>query len=94
MKQYHIYVSGLVQGVGYRNFTQRKAQELGLSGWVRNLFDGRVEIMVIGKQPQIDQFIKHLKKGPILARVEDIQIQPVTPLDLSLLGSFERLPTK
>ncbi|NOY15101.1 MAG: acylphosphatase [bacterium] len=94
MKQYHIFVSGLVQGVGYRNFAQRKALELGLSGWVRNLADGRVEVMAIGKKDQLLKFINHLKRGPVLAKVDGLQIKQIRPIDISLLGSFKRLPTK
>ncbi len=89
MKQYHLLVSGLVQGVGYRHFVKSRAEELGLSGWVRNREDGQVEIMVIGRQEKINKFINLLRKGPILARVEAIKSEEVKPLDLSLFGRFE-----
>ena len=56
----HIYYSGRVQGVGFRYTTQIFANELKLSGWVKNLNDGRVEILVEGKQEIVSQFIKNL----------------------------------
>jgi acylphosphatase len=56
MVQAHIIYSGVVQGVGFRLTTQRKAEELHLAGWVRNLSDGRVEILVQGSQSSIEKF--------------------------------------
>ena len=93
MKQYHIYVSGLVQGIGYRSFVQNKAQDLGLAGWVRNVANGQVEIMALGRDKQLQTFISVLKKGPFLARVKEIKIEPVNPIDLSISSSFKRLAT-
>lgn len=65
-------VFGRVQGVGFRAFTKDKAIELGLSGWVRNTVDRTVEGEVRGTQVQVDQFLFLLKKGPALARVDNI----------------------
>ncbi len=89
MKQYHLLISGLVQGVGYRHFVKSKAEELGLSGWVRNKNNGQVEIMVIGRPEQIERFTNYLRKGPVLARVEKIEREEIKPLDLTLFGRFE-----
>ncbi len=89
MKQYHLLVSGLVQGVGYRHFVRSRAEELGLSGWVKNREDGQVEVMVIGREELINKFINILRKGPILARVETMESEEVKSLDLSLFGRFE-----
>jgi len=50
MKQIHILISGFVQGVGFRAFTVKKARNLGLTGWVRNLKNGRVEAVVQGEE--------------------------------------------
>ena len=77
MKRYktcHIYVSGIVQGVGYRYFAMRKAHALGLTGFVRNLPDGRVEIEVEGKEDLINEFIRYLRKGPASASVYDVLV--------------------
>ena len=56
MKRYHYYVSGEVQGVGFRYKAQRIASRLGLTGWVRNLPDGRVELELQGEEIEIDRF--------------------------------------
>ncbi|MBI2430494.1 MAG: acylphosphatase [Candidatus Levybacteria bacterium] len=74
MIQAHVYISGFVQGVGYRQFVKRKAQELGLTGWVKNLPDARVEAVFQGKKEDIEKMITLCKKGPFLAEVEDIHI--------------------
>ena len=58
--QAHIIFTGIVQGVGFRYTTQRIADELGLTGWVKNLSDGRVEIIVEGAKDQIEVLINHL----------------------------------
>jgi len=71
----HIWVSGGVQGVGYRAFTQRVAREKGLCGGVRNLDDGRVEVDVEGGRPAIESLIESLRMGPPMARVRDVQVQ-------------------
>ncbi|MFB1049373.1 acylphosphatase [Paraliobacillus sp. JSM ZJ581] len=60
----HMIVSGMVQGVGFRYTTQMKATEMGLTGWVRNLSDGTVEIEAEGESKIVDQFVDLIKKGP------------------------------
>ncbi|MCD6467633.1 MAG: acylphosphatase [Methanomicrobia archaeon] len=75
MKQVHIFVSGRVQGVFYRANTRKKAKELGIRGWVRNLYDGRVEITAEGKEKDLKKFIEWCKKGPELAFVENIKVE-------------------
>jgi acylphosphatase len=69
-----ILVGGRVQGVGYRNFVQRKASQLGLSGYVMNLKDGRVRVRVEGWRTTIEELARELEKGPPLARVERVEI--------------------
>lgn len=69
-----IVVDGRVQGVGYRNFVERKASQLGLTGYVMNLKDGRVRVRVEGGRNVIDEFARELEKGPPLARVENVEI--------------------
>jgi acylphosphatase len=68
-------VSGNVQGVGYRAFAQRKAQELGLSGYAENLRDGRVEVVAEGPREDLEQFLRFLRQGPRLARVDQVEVQ-------------------
>lgn len=74
MVQAHVYVSGFVQGVGYRQFVRRYAKKLGVSGWVKNLPDGRVEALVVGSKDNIDKLIKQCQKGPFLARVKNVDV--------------------
>jgi acylphosphatase len=66
------YVSGIVQGVGYRFFVEREARRLGLAGYVKNLRDGRVEVYAIGTPEQLRQLAAQLKRGPALASVEAV----------------------
>ncbi|TBH17390.1 acylphosphatase [Thermus thermamylovorans] len=68
-------VRGRVQGVGYRAFAQRRALELGLSGYAENLPDGRVEVVAEGPEEELLAFLHHLKQGPRLARVEGVEVQ-------------------
>lgn len=72
MKQAHIFISGSVQGVGYRQFVKQNALKLGLTGWVRNTEDGRVEAVFQGDETHIENMIAKCKKGPFLAEVERI----------------------
>ncbi len=70
----HLYVSGWVQGVSFRGYARKWAQERGLTGWVRNLYDGRVEAVAEGPKPMIDDFIAKVREGPPAARVESVEI--------------------
>lgn len=74
LKRVHIFVSGFVQGVFYRENTRKRAKRLGLTGWVRNLNDGRVEAVFEGKEEKINEIINWMKKGTVLARVKDVEI--------------------
>jgi len=69
-----IVVEGRVQGVGYRNFVQRKALKLGLAGYVMNLRDGRVRVRVEGLREAIEELTRDLTKGPPLCRVENLGV--------------------
>ncbi|HID94642.1 MAG TPA: acylphosphatase [Candidatus Latescibacteria bacterium] len=71
----HIIVSGVVQGVGYRFFAQRVALNLGLTGYVRNLPNGKVEVEVEGKQGPVDEFIRELRRGPWSAHVTALSVE-------------------
>ncbi|WP_428234901.1 acylphosphatase [Gracilimonas sp.] len=71
----HIFLSGRVQGVGFRHFTKTKARSLGVKGWVRNLPDGRVEAVFEGDEKLVDQLIEKCKKGPRSAYVQSIDVE-------------------
>jgi len=71
-KRVHVIVSGLVQGVFFRDSARRKARQLGLIGWVRNMKDGRVEIVAEGEK--IEDFINWARKGPPSAKVENLEV--------------------
>lgn len=71
----HLYISGRVQGVYYRGFTQELADSLGLSGWVRNLPDRKVEAVFEGERDIIDMAIKRCYQGPPASRVTDIDVK-------------------
>lgn len=66
-------VSGVVQGVGYRMFVLREAQKLGLTGYVRNLYDGRVEAYACGTPQQLGELKNALQRGPWLSRVSGVE---------------------
>lgn len=66
------YVSGMVQGVGFRYFAQRAAQRLGLAGYVRNLADGRVEVYAIGDAAALGKLRTELERGPRAAQVSSV----------------------
>jgi acylphosphatase len=72
--QMHATVCGLVQGVGFRMWTQRRARALGLSGYVRNLEDGSVEVVGEGPQGSLEQFLAVLRRGPEGAEVRSVQV--------------------
>jgi len=73
-KRAHLYIEGKVQGVFYRAFTCELAISLGLKGWVKNLPDGRVEVIFEGEQNKIQQAIASCYKGPPAANVTNIEI--------------------
>lgn len=77
MKRYHVFVEGRVQGVGMRGFCMMEAQSHGLSGSVRNLEDGSVEIYVQGAEELINIFLAKVKAGNRFIRVDDISITEV-----------------
>jgi acylphosphatase len=66
------YVSGMVQGVGYRFFAQRVAERLGIAGYVKNLRDGRVEVYAIGSPAQLKTLRGELERGPEAAVVSGV----------------------
>jgi acylphosphatase len=65
----HVIIEGRVQGVGFRNWTQREAAKRGLNGWVRNRADGTVEAVFQGANAQVDAMLTACSNGPMLAKV-------------------------
>ena len=82
----HIFVSGRVQGVSFRDATRSQAEQLGLSGWVRNTQDGQVEAVFEGDPDTVQQMVEWCKSGPSSADVEDLSVDNEQPENLS---SFE-----
>jgi len=73
MARLQAFVSGAVQGVGYRYFAMNAAHELGVTGWVRNLYDGTVQVVAEGPRETLEEFLKHLHRGPHSGRVDDVR---------------------
>ena len=86
------YVSGSVQGVGYRFFAQRAANALGVRGYVKNLRDGRVEVFAIGTVEQHKELRRLLERGPLGSDVTEVLEEPA-PVETQYDGSFVINPT-
>ena len=78
-RRVHAFISGRVQGVGFRDFTQREAQRRGLTGWVTNLADGRVEAIIEGTTDKVAELLELVKHGPPNARVDKVETDDETP---------------
>lgn len=75
------YVSGRVQGVFYRASTRQRALELHCNGYARNLADGRVEVLIVGEQTNVQSLIDWLRQGPPSASVEHVEVLAVSESD-------------
>jgi len=82
MKTYQIIISGRVQGVSFRYFTLKNARQLGLKGWVKNLDDGSVEVVVQCQPEELAPFLKILERGPMLARVERVECREIATSEI------------
>ncbi|MFD1611719.1 acylphosphatase [Sphingomonas tabacisoli] len=80
MRSVRLLISGRVQGVGYRDWAQREAAALGLSGWVRNLRDGRVEAVASGDGGAVGIYLERVREGPHMARVDHVDVSPAEPI--------------
>jgi len=80
-------VRGRVQGVGFRWFVEREAYILGISGWVRNNYDGSVEVLAQGTREQLAGLHSRLREGPRAARVDEVEVSDVQPV--AGLSSFQ-----
>ncbi len=91
-KQVHMYISGFVQGVGFREFVKKTARKMGVVGWTRNLTDRRVEIIAQAEEELLRKFVKIASRGPFLSEVKSVSIdwQEVS----EVFTSFDRRPTE
>jgi acylphosphatase len=71
----HVFISGRVQGVFFRAHTRSWATELGVKGWVRNLQDGRVELVAEGPRHALEELLKRVRVGPPAASVENVRVE-------------------
>lgn len=71
----HVYASGMVQGVFFRAETAEIAERLGLSGWVRNLTDGRVEALFEGQEDKVEEVVEFCRRGPSGAHVSNLDVK-------------------
>lgn len=74
LRRVHLWVSGRVQGVYFRGSARQEAEDHGLTGWIRNAEDGRVEVEVQGPSDDIERFIALCRSGPAFARVDQVQV--------------------
>ena len=82
MEQFLYRIEGVVQGVGFRQFTREKAEKLGLRGYVKNLPDGAVECLAEGSKEQLEKLLQALRRGPPSSRVDSIQQERVKAIPL------------
>lgn len=73
----HLLISGRVQGVWFRESMRQEAQKQGVSGWVRNLPDGKVEAVICGEPEQLGRMLEWARKGPPLAKVTGLESEPL-----------------
>ena len=71
----HVIISGHVQGVWYRASTKQKAEQLGITGWVRNTADGCVEAVFEGEEKKVEELIRWCHHGPPLAKIDKVEIK-------------------
>lgn len=91
MLQAHVYISGFVQGVGFRAYIRSKARKMKIAGWIRNLSDDRVEAVFQGTEEDVKKLIKICNKGPFFAQVTDVVVdwEEIT----EQFAEFKKLPT-
>jgi len=85
----HAVIHGLVQGVNFRYYTALEARQLGVVGYVRNQWDGTVEVVAEGERPQLEQLLAFLHRGPRWAEVERVDFEWQSPT-----GEFHRFEVR
>lgn len=88
----HLRITGRVQGVGYRWSMAQQAQALGITGWVRNRRDGSVEALACGPADAVQALIEWAQRGPVMARVESIEVREALGT-AEVLRGFEQRET-
>lgn len=81
MKRIHLIISGSVQNVFFRDNTKKKAESLGIVGWVKNLETGKVETVAQGEEEKIEKFLEWCKRGPLIAHVDNIEKKELKPTE-------------
>ena len=71
----HVFISGFVQGIGFRQWIKRSAERTGVRGWVRNLRDGRVEAVLQGRIEDVKKIILICRKGPFLSEIKRVDVE-------------------
>lgn len=84
MKRVHLWISGNVQGVGFRASTRRRAKNNNVTGWVKNLEDGRVEAVFEGEEDNVAEVMDWAREGPAIASVEDLELEEEEPKYLEI----------
>ena len=77
----HVIISGRVQGVFFRASTKQKAEQLGITGWVRNTHDGCVEAIFEGEENKINEMIEWCHHGPSFSKVNNVEIKKQNPIN-------------
>ncbi|WAP68858.1 acylphosphatase [Jiella pelagia] len=90
-KTLHVEISGRVQGVGFRAWTEEEARRLGLAGWVRNRRSGAVEAILSGEAAAVDEMLGRLRDGPACSSVNDVRVIGAVE---AYEGDFEIWPTE
>ena len=90
----HYLISGQVQRVYFRQSTLTEAEQLGLTGWVRNLLDGRVEAVAYGSSSALERFDAWLKIGPKMATVDQVEQHPIDSDDAPISFTLHPTPTE
>jgi acylphosphatase len=80
-KRAHVLISGRVQGVSFRYYTVQEAESIGVNGWVRNLWDGRVEAVFEGESTSVEHMVEWSKQGPRTALVDHVDVQWQDPIN-------------
>jgi len=89
---WRIVARGRVQGVGYRDACIAAARAIGVTGWVRNRFDGAVEALACGSEARLDRLRRWMQRGPPAAIVDDLTVEPL-PLPQPGFDRFDRRPS-